>query len=90
MGHREVIVRSLGVVRQVTSRRLRGSQAISREPPIMRDLGNLKELLPRSTSEALSVLGAIGGSGWDVLGVDQKSNLRLPVDERRWGFLTGY
>ena len=56
----------------------------------MRDLGNLKESLPRSTSEALSVLGAIGGSGWDVLGVDPKSNLRLPVDEKRWGFLTGY
>ncbi len=56
MGHRGVIVSSLEVFRLVTSRRGMGSQAISREPPIMRDLRTLKELPPRSGHEWLSTL----------------------------------
>ena len=56
MGHRGVIVSFLEVVRQVTSRRSMGHQAISREPPIMRDLRTLKELPPRSGHDWLSTL----------------------------------
>ncbi len=69
MGHRGVIVRSLGVVRQVTSRRLRGSQSISREPPIMRDLRILKELPPRSGHDGLSTLereAILVGMYWEL------------------------
>ena len=46
-----------------------GHQAISREPPIMRDLRTLKELPPRSGHDWLSTLereAILGGRYWGL------------------------
>ena len=51
------------------NRETRGVPPIPRNAPIMRDLGKLKELPPRSTSEALSVLereAILVGMYWEL------------------------
>ncbi len=46
----------------------------------------LKEFAPKVDQRSAVGVGAGSETGWDVLGLDPKPNLRLPVDEKRWIF----
>lgn len=67
----------------------KGCSTDSQKCPNNERFGKIEGIAPKVDQRGAIGVGEGGDTGWDVLGADPKPNLRLPVDEKRWGFLTG-